>query len=110
MAEQYINIISGKENARVKVSDVVLIERTRRKLLVVTENREYNYYEKLENVESLLDSRFYPCLKGCYINLEHVSQMSEQCIYFDNGYSYNLGRANYSKAKQKYKGFLRKTL
>ncbi len=107
MGEQYIPIISGKETARVRISDVVLIERDRRKLHVVTKDRQFHYYEKIENVENLLDSRFFPCLKGCYVNLEHISCMSEQSIYFDNGYVYTLGRGNFIKAKQKYKGYLK---
>lgn len=108
MTEQYIPIISGSETAKVGVSEVILIERDRRKLRIVTKEREYFYYEKLENVETLLDSRFYPCLKGCYINFERVSHMSDQKIYFDNGYVYNVGRNNFIKTKQYYKNYLKK--
>lgn len=110
MAENYISIISGKVAARVKVSDVVFIERNRRKLHIVTDKDEYDYYEKLENIEPLLDGRFYPCLKGCYINLEKVTSMAEQSIQFENGEVFNLGRENFIKAKQRYMCFLRKTL
>ena len=67
-------------------------------------------YEKLENIKPLLDGRFYPCLKGCYINLEKVTSMSEQSIRFENGEVFNLGRENFIKAKQKYSCYLRKTL
>ncbi len=107
MAEKYLSIIGGHINARVRLSDVVLIERQNRKLHVVTEDRNFDYYEKIENVEPILDGRFYPCLKGCYINMEHVCAMAEQSIYFDNGTHYELGRDNFIKAKRNYKHYLR---
>ncbi len=110
MAENYISIISGKVAARIKVSDVVFIERNCRKLRIVTDDEEYSYYEKIENISPLLDDRFYPCLKGCYINLEKVTSMSEQCIRFENGKMFNLGRENFIKAKQRYRCFLQRTL
>ena len=107
MTEQYIPIITGGETARIRISDVVLIERRKRKLFIVTGDRQYDYYQKIENVEVLLDNRFFPCLKGCYVNLEHISCMSEQSIYFDNGYVYSLGRGNFIRTRQKYKCFLK---
>jgi len=110
MSERYIPIISGSHTAKVKVSDIVMVERNRRKLHVVTDAKEYEYYEKIENVELFLDGRFYPCLKGCYINFERVSHMEDQRIYFDNGRFFDLGRENYIKTKQKYRGYLRKTI
>ncbi|MGN0658358.1 MAG: LytTR family transcriptional regulator DNA-binding domain-containing protein [Emergencia sp.] len=107
MEENYLSIISGSENARIRVSDIVMIQRNRRKLRVVTGQREFEYYEKIENVEPLLDDRFYPCLKGCYVNMERISFMADQSICFDNGVCYNMGRENYIRTKQKYKQFLR---
>ena len=105
--ERYVPIISGKETAKVNLDDIVLIEREGRKLHVVTERREYRYYEKIDIVEQYLDERFYPCLKSCYVNLEHIAYMEEQEIHFDNGYAFFLGRSNFIKTKQKYKSFLR---
>ncbi|MGC2872228.1 LytTR family transcriptional regulator DNA-binding domain-containing protein [Ihubacter sp. rT4E-8] len=108
MAEKYLPIISGAVSARIKLSDVVLIERKNRKLHVMTEGHDFDYYEKIENIEPILDGRFYPCLKGCYINMERVEAMAEQSIYFDNGEQFALGRDNFVKAKRTYKHFLQK--
>ena len=76
----------------------------------MTPEKEYIYYEKLENVEGCLDNRFYPCLKGCYINFERISHMSDQRIYFENGYVYDIGRSNFIKTKQKYGSYLRREI
>lgn len=103
----YIPIINGSEAAKVKVSDVLMVERDRRRLHVVTETKDYFYYEKLENIEPLLGRGFYPCLKGCYINFSKVSYMSDQMICFNNGHIYNLGRANFIRTRQMYKDYLK---
>ncbi|MGF6376200.1 DNA-binding LytR/AlgR family response regulator [Clostridiales Family XIII bacterium PM5-7] len=108
MSESYIPIICGKEAAKVKVSDILMIERENRKLHVITQDKAYAYYEKIQNVEPMLDGRFYPCLKGCYINLDHVTGMANQTITFDNGTEYNLGKENFIKAKQTYVVYLKK--
>lgn len=106
MVEKYITVITGSEAARIKLADIMLIEKDRRKIHMVTQNREYHYYDSMEHVETFLDQRFYPCLKNCYVNLDRISCMAEQNIYFDNGYVYNLGRTNFIKTRQKYRGYL----
>lgn len=108
--QNYIPIISGREAAKVKVSDVVMVMRDKRKLHIVTDDKEYDFYERIESIEYLLDSRFYCCLKGCYINLEKVTSMSNQTIYFDNGKEFSLGRQNFIRAKQRYKLYLKKAM
>lgn len=110
MTESYLVIINGRETAKVKISDILMVERDRRRLHIVTPEKEYIYYEKLENVEGCLDNRFYPCLKGCYINFERISHMSDQKIYFENGYIYDIGRSNFIKTKQKYGSYLRRDI
>lgn len=110
MAEQFILIISGAEAARVSADDIILVEQEGRKLHIVTSCREYRYYEKMSNLETALDGRFYPCLKGCYVNLEHIVSMREPEIRFDNGYVFCLGRTNFIKLKQRYKLFLKNSV
>ena len=107
--EKYIPIICGKETAKVRVSDVVMVMKDKRKLRIVTDEKVYDFYERIEHVEPLLDSRFFCCLKGCYINLEKVISMTDQTIYFDNGFTFGLGRQNFIKTRQRYKLYLKKT-
>lgn len=108
--EKYIPVICGKEAAKVRVSDVVMVMKDKRKLHIVTDKKEYDFYERMEHVEPLLDSRFFCCLKGCYINFEKVASMAEQTIYFDNGSTFGLGRQNFIKTRQRYKLYLKKTV
>lgn len=104
---KYVPVISRKETAKVSVSDIIMIERDKRKLHIVTDQKEYQIYERIENVAPLLDEGFYSCLKGFYINLSRVKSMADQQIIFDNGMIYSLGRDNFIRAKQRYALFLK---
>lgn len=107
MSEEHILILTSNLAARVAVSDIIFIERDKRKIRISTDLEVYEYYEKIENIEPLLDRRFFPCLKGCYINLEKVVSMREQKITFKGGQVLYLGRENFLKTKQHYKIYLK---
>lgn len=107
MREEYITILSTTVAARIRTSDILYIERDKRKIHIVTILEEYDYYERIENIEPLLDERFFPCLKGCYINLERVVSMRDQRITFDGGRILYLGRENFLKTIQYYKIYLK---
>ncbi len=107
MQEEYLLILTASVTARIRIKDIVYIERDKRKIHVVTDLEEYEYYEKMENIKPLLDTRFFPCLKGLYINLEKVASMREQKITFEGGQVLFLGRENYLKTAQYYKFYLK---
>ena len=108
MGDGFITIITCKMAARVMIRDIAYIERDSRKLHIVTDKEVYDYYERLESVEPLLDERFYPCLKGCYINLDKVVSMRDQKITFEGGQDIYLGKDNFAKTLQHYKLYLKK--
>ena len=103
MNEEYILIVTKSVVARIKVSDILYIERAKRKIHVVTALEEYEYYERIENVEPFLDGRFFPCLKGCYVNLDKVTSLKDRKIFFEGEKFLLLGRENFLKTVQYYK-------
>lgn len=108
MLKQYLAIANGNYAAQIKMSDILWVERNLRKIRVVTADRVYEFYENMKNVKPQLDQRFYPCLQGCYINLEQVKAMQAQEIIFDEQNIYYLGRSNFIKAKGAFKKYLKK--
>ena len=106
MFERYIVVSNGKFVAKVKINDILLIERNARKVRIVTARETYEYYERLENIHPFLDPGFYPCLQNCYVNFEKVKVMQEQKIIFEDGYVFYLGRANFVKTRQAFKKYL----
>lgn len=107
MSRSYITVAARGSVRKVLVDRIVYLAREGRKLRVVTDDGEYSFYEKLENIVHLLDERFYPCLKGCYVNLEKISHMKDQQMFFENGASYGLGRENFIRTKQRYYYYLK---
>ena len=109
MSEKYILVMTRSMAVRIRLEDIVYVERDKRKVHIVTAEDSYTYYERMENIEPLLDSRFYPCLKSCYINLDKVVSMREQKITFEGGQMVYLGRENFGKTLQHYKNYLKNT-
>ena len=107
MKNRCVMVITSNIAARIRIDDIVYIERDKRKLRIVTDGDTFEYYEKIENVEPFLDRRFFPCLKGCYINLEKVASMRDQKITFEKGQVLYLGRENFMKTLQYYKIYLK---
>ncbi len=102
-----IIVINGKESTCIPLDEIILIERNRRKIQILSRARTYEYYEKLENITPLLDERFFPCLKSCYINFDKVLSMKNQQIFFICGYTYYLGRTNFIRTRKHYKNYLK---
>ena len=109
MENTYITIIKRNRVTRIEVGEILLVERKGRKLLIHTKDEVIDYYEKMENVIPLLDERFYPCLQGCYVNFNHITDMIDREISFDNGESFSIGRANFIKTRQNFILYLKKT-
>lgn len=106
---EYIPIITRDKSVRVKLSDVLLIERDRRKLKVVTDKKEYEMYAKINDIADHLDNRFYPCMAGCIINLDQIESMENLVIKFFNGYNTVVGRDSFVRTRQVYNAHIRKT-
>ncbi|MBR3786044.1 MAG: LytTR family transcriptional regulator DNA-binding domain-containing protein [Firmicutes bacterium] len=107
MNQEYLLVLTTSLAARIRIKDVIYIERDKRKIRIITDLEEYEYYERLENLEPMLDRRFFACLKGCYINLEKVVSMRNQKITFQGGQVLYLGKENFLKTMQYYKDYLK---
>lgn len=106
MTKEFLLISCRNIIAKVPIDQIYFIERNGRKLNVVTCNDEYSYYEKICNVEGLLNSDFFMCRQGFIINMSKVIKMEKGCITFDNEKTYWLGRDNFVRTKKVFKNYL----
>lgn len=102
MDDKSILIKTSTAVEKLPTNEVVSVQREGRKIRIVSDEKNYIYYQKMENVEKKLPDNFYRCHGGCYINLDKVRLMEEQEVFFYNGYSIYLGRSNFIKAKQQF--------
>ena len=106
---QFISIISASQCARIRISDIELLEQEGRRLHVVTPERDYSFYGSLNSIAiSLADRAFYRALQGLIINFDHVKDITGISINFISGQSITLGRNAINKTKRAYKRYLMK--
>ncbi len=110
MEERYIPLITKSYIRKIFLGDIVYIMKKQRKIQIVTEQEQFEYYEKMEPLLPYLDGRFYCCLRNIVINMDKVERMENQTIYFMNGERIWLGRDNYVRSKQMYSAYLKKLL
>ncbi|MDD6155286.1 MAG: LytTR family transcriptional regulator DNA-binding domain-containing protein [Eubacteriales bacterium] len=110
MDYNYIPVINRSRSTKVPTDSIVLLKNDKKRLTINTEdNEEYSMYGGLENVEDYLDTRFYPCIKGTYLNLAKIVDMDVRYheITFENGYKFYLGRDSFTRTRQRYNAYIR---
>ena len=103
--EDIIVIKTRSESTKLTLGEILLVQRKLRKLYIVSESRQYEYYEKMENVEPLLDEPFFQVLDGTYVNIEKIKTIHKGSILFDNGYEFFLRERVASKVRQKHTAY-----
>ena len=102
----YLCIRNQKILRKVYISEINYIVQSQRKLTVSAQKGDYEYYDKISNIEVLLDEEFYQVLKYAYINLSRVEAMYDQCIEFCDGKKFYVGRTSFTAAKLRFMRYL----
>ena len=76
----------GYESRIIQKDDIVFCEIIDRKIyLNLASGEVVDYYERIENLETKLDSRFFRCHRSFLINLGHLRGYKNGTAYMDNG-------------------------
>nr|WP_300897792.1 LytTR family DNA-binding domain-containing protein [uncultured Acetatifactor sp.] len=75
----------GYESRIIQKEDIVFCEIIDRKIYLNLASGEVDYYERIENLETKLDSRFFRCHRSFLINLGHLRGYKNGTAYMDNG-------------------------
>ncbi|MBR5129299.1 MAG: LytTR family transcriptional regulator DNA-binding domain-containing protein [Firmicutes bacterium] len=106
----YIPIVTRGYSRIISLDEVLYFEQRQRKLAIITPDETYIYYERIENLEKVLDERFFHALKKLVINLDKIVRVENQIITFVDGTRLQLARESYIKTKQKYTAYIRNLL
>ena len=106
----YIPVITRGCSRKISLDEILYLEQRQRRLAVVTEKETYLFYERLDNLEKLLDDRFYRTLKKLSVNIEKITIAEAQKLTFVNGKTIHLGRESYIRTKQIYNAYLKKLI
>lgn len=104
-----IIIISGNTFARIKFEDIEMIEQIGRKIKVCTESEEYLFYDKMNDIASILiESTFYRAMKSLIVNFDKMVNIRDGILIFESGRKFAIGRNNYLSLKRSFKNYLMK--
>ena len=76
----------GYESRIISLDDIVFCEIIDRKIyLNLASSEVVDYYDRIENLESKLDSRFFRCHRSYLINLKYLSGYKNGTAYMEDG-------------------------
>ena len=85
-SEDSLLVQKGYEGRIIREEEIVFCEIIDRKIyLNLASGEVVDYYERIENVESKLDSYFFRCHRSYLINLKHLKGYKNGTAYMDNG-------------------------
>ena len=84
--EDILLVQKGYEGRIIRKSEIVFCEIIDRKIyLNLASGEVVDYYERIENLETKLDDRFFRCHRSYLINLKHLKGYKNGSAYMDNG-------------------------
>ena len=85
-SEDSLLVQKGYEGRIIPKDEIVFCEVIDRKIyLNLASGEVVDYYERIENLETKLDNRFYRCHRSYLINLKHLKGYKNGTAYMDNG-------------------------
>ena len=85
-SEDSLLVQKGYEGRIIREDEIVFCEIIDRKIyLNLTSGEVVDYYERIENLETKLDNRFYRCHRSYLINLKHLKGYKNGTACMDNG-------------------------
>ena len=85
-SEDILLVQKGYEGRIIREDEIVFCEIIDRKIyLNLTSGEVVDYYERIENLETKLDNRFYRCHRSYLINLKHLKGYKNGTACMDNG-------------------------
>ena len=106
-----INLSCVEGMIRLKTSDIILFETEGHKCLIQLQDRTYQIYEKLEDLEERLKGLgFLRTHKSFLVNVEHIRNINSYVITLDNDRQISVPKARYKQVKQEYTLFEGKEL
>lgn len=86
VSEDKLLVQKGYERSIISFEDIVFAEIIDRKVyLHLTSSDVVDFYDRIENLESRLDGRFFRCHRSYLINLQYLKSYKNGAAYMENG-------------------------
>lgn len=90
--ERYLPIRQRQGNTLIKLSEILYFEVIGRKVHIHCRQENIDYYEKLDNLQTILPNDFYRCHRSYLINLNYVRGYDHGMVQLENGEMIPLSR------------------
>ena len=107
-AETPTLLIKAKNRSHMlKQSEIIFIENRANKVEIHTAKDVLETYYSMSKLEGELGSSFYRCHRGYLVNMEHITEYSNDMIDMDNGEKVYLTKEKYQEFVKVYMRYLR---
>lgn len=93
----------------IPVKNILYFESKLRRVKIVTDTKEYEYYSRLDDVQkeiANLCSYFIRSHQSYLVNARHIKSMDKSKIYLNNGQIIPVSKARYQTARMEYAKFI----
>lgn len=106
--EEYFSFKVGKEEERVRLKSIYYFFSTGRKITLVADEDEFEFYQKLDDVEAILaENSFIRIHQSYLVNPLHINFLAKDNVVMENGEYLRVSRGKYKEAHEKYLDFMR---
>ena len=100
-------LVKTKNRSRMlKQSEIIFIENRANKVEIHTSKEVIETYYTMSKLEGELGSSFYRCHRGYLVNMEHITEYSNDMIDMDNGEKVYLAKEKYPEFVKEYMRYL----
>ena len=95
-SERYILIKINDIRKKILLTDIIFVESFNKKVVFHTQDKIYETYGKMNDLEIALGSSFYRCHRCYIVNLEKISAYNQNTIYLTSGKQIMIAQKKYS--------------
>lgn len=104
--EPSIVIKSGTVYHNVPVREIIFAENNGRKIILHLEEKQLEFYGKMEDLEQELGEGFFRCHRGFLVAMDKITGYDAGNIYLKNGENVYLAKRKYSEFSKKYMKYI----
>ena len=108
--KKVLNVKSGRHRYAIPFSEIVYMEKDRRKVIVHTTGEEKSFYGKYDDILPLLDGRFINPHRSFILNMDYISGMDKYTVRMHTGCSVRFCRECLERTKKCYDNYIAKKL
>lgn len=105
--EEFFTFKAGSSTQKIKLSSICYFYSNGRKIIIKSENSEYEFYSKLDEVEKIVDDKAFIRIHQSYlVNAAYIRYIINGEIVLDNNEYLPVSRNRQKTAKEKYMEYI----